>query len=39
MSPGIEMTYRPDPARAAAYARAYQDYLRLGRFMEERRSR
>jgi L-ribulokinase len=34
MTPGIERTYRPDPARGAATERAYQDYLRLGRFLE-----
>jgi L-ribulokinase len=36
MSSGTEMTYLPDPARADRYDRVYQDYLRLGAFMESR---
>ncbi|MGC4001147.1 MAG: ribulokinase [Anaeromyxobacter sp.] len=35
MTPGIERTYTPDPARAEAAARAYRDYQRLGQFLEQ----
>ncbi|QRO00688.1 ribulokinase [Archangium violaceum] len=34
MSPGVERTYRPDPARARHYASLYQSYLELGGFVE-----
>jgi L-ribulokinase len=35
MSSGVEKTYRPDPARAQRYDTVYQDYLKLGAFMEK----
>jgi L-ribulokinase len=34
MSPGTEKIYRPDPARTKHYDAIYQEYLRLGAFME-----
>lgn len=34
MGSGIETEYRPDPSRAAWYARQYQKYLQLGQFVE-----
>jgi L-ribulokinase len=39
MSAGIDLVYRPEAARVAAHARAYQDYLRVGRFLEELHAR
>jgi L-ribulokinase len=35
MSSGTEKTYRPDPARAKHYDAVYQNYLKLGAFMEK----
>jgi L-ribulokinase len=35
MSSGTEMTYRPDPLRAAHYDQVYANYQRLGAFMEQ----
>ncbi|HTJ13204.1 MAG TPA: ribulokinase [Dinghuibacter sp.] len=32
MGPGFDLEYRPDPVRAAVYARRYQRYLELGQF-------
>jgi L-ribulokinase len=34
MSPGIEVSYEPDPARAQRYDRLYRDYSALGSFVE-----
>ena len=34
MSSGTERTYRPDPGRTRRYDGIYQDYLRLGAFVE-----
>jgi L-ribulokinase len=34
MASGVEAVYRPDPARARRYDLVYQEYQRLGRFME-----
>jgi L-ribulokinase len=34
MSSGIEVTFHPDPVRAKRYDLVYQDYQRLGAFME-----
>jgi L-ribulokinase len=39
MAAGTDATYRPDPARAARYERIYQEYRRLGGFMEEAAAR
>ena len=35
MSSGVEKTYRPDPTRAHRYDTVYQNYLKLGAFMEK----
>jgi len=35
MSPGVETTYRPDPARAELYSSLYLDYLAFGAFVEK----
>lgn len=35
MSSGTEKVYRPDPARTQIYDDIYQEYLRLGAFMEK----
>jgi hypothetical protein len=34
MGPATERVYRPDPERALAYDRLFEDYRRLGAFVE-----